>query len=29
MQAQAMVVGQRRIDLSMRIAQLEAPAVRN
>jgi hypothetical protein len=29
MQAQAMVVGQRRIDLSMRIAQLEGPAVRN
>ena len=29
MQAQAMVVGQRRIELSMRIAQLEGPSVRN
>jgi hypothetical protein len=29
MQAQAMVVGRRRIELSMRIAQLEGPAVRN
>jgi hypothetical protein len=29
MQAQAMVVGQRRIELSMRIAQLEGHPVRN
>jgi hypothetical protein len=29
MQAQAMVVGQRRIELSIRIAQLEGPAARN
>jgi hypothetical protein len=29
MQAQAMVVGQRRIDLSLRIAQLEGPSARN
>jgi hypothetical protein len=29
MQAQAMVVGQRRIELSMRIAQLEGPVLRN
>jgi len=29
MQAQAMVVGQRRIQLSMRIAQLEGHPVRN
>jgi hypothetical protein len=29
MQAQAMVVGQRRIDLSVPIAQLEGPAVWN
>jgi hypothetical protein len=28
-QAQAMVVGQRRIELSMRIAQLEGPVLRN
>jgi hypothetical protein len=29
MQAQAMVVGQRRIELSMRIAQLEGLVLRN
>ena len=29
MQAQAMVVGQRRIELSMRIARLEGPVLRN
>jgi hypothetical protein len=29
MQAQAMLVGQRRIELSMRIAQLEGPVLRN
>jgi hypothetical protein len=29
MQVQAMVVGQRRIELPMRIAQLEGPALRN
>jgi hypothetical protein len=29
MQAQAMVVGQRRIELSMLIAQLEGPVLRN
>jgi hypothetical protein len=29
MQAQSMVVGQRRIELSMRIAQLEGPILRN
>jgi DEAD/DEAH box helicase domain-containing protein len=29
MQAQAMVIGQRRIELSMRIAQLEGPVLRN
>ena len=29
MQAQAMVVGRRRIELSMRIAQLEGPVLRN
>jgi hypothetical protein len=29
MQAQAMVVGQRRIEFSMRIAQLEGPVLRN
>ena len=29
MQAQAMVVGQRRIEISMRIAQLEGPVLRN
>jgi hypothetical protein len=29
MQTQAMVVGQRRIELSMRIAQLEGPVLRN
>jgi hypothetical protein len=28
MQAQAMVVGQRRIELSVRIAQLEGPGLR-
>jgi hypothetical protein len=29
MQAQAMVVGQRRIEISMRIARLEGPVARN
>jgi hypothetical protein len=29
MQAQAMVVGQRRTELSMRIAQLQGPILRN
>jgi hypothetical protein len=29
MEAQAMVVGQSRIELSMRIAQLEVPVLRN
>jgi hypothetical protein len=29
MQTQAIVVGQRRIELSMRIARLEAPVARN
>jgi hypothetical protein len=29
MQAQAMVVGQRRIEISMRIARLQVPVARN